>query len=79
MKVLLETGKADIESKDNFFRQTPLSWAVAQGYEKVVKLLIETGQADVQSANNRGETALRLAKREGSESIIKLLESHIPK
>jgi ankyrin repeat protein len=40
IKLLLETGKFNIDSKDNK-RQTPLSLAADQGHEAVVKLLLE--------------------------------------
>ena len=42
MKLLLEKG-ADVESKDRYYGQTPLSWAAGNGHEAVVKLLLEKG------------------------------------
>jgi Ankyrin repeats (3 copies) len=39
VKLLLETGKADVDSKDTEHGRTPLSWAAANGHEAVVKLL----------------------------------------
>jgi ankyrin repeat domain-containing protein 50 len=47
VKLLLETGKADVDLKDSKYRQTPLSWAAENGHEIVVKLLLETGKANV--------------------------------
>ncbi|KAF4627618.1 hypothetical protein G7Y89_g10540 [Cudoniella acicularis] len=41
VKLLLETGHVDVESKDKN-GQTPLSWAPQGGHEAVVKLLLET-------------------------------------
>jgi ankyrin repeat protein len=38
VKLLLETGQANVESKDGA-RWTPLSWAAERGHEAVVKLL----------------------------------------
>ena len=38
VKLLLATGKADVDSKDGFGR-TPLSWAAENGHEAVLKLL----------------------------------------
>ena len=35
---MLETGKVDVGSKDEY-GQTPLSWAAGKGHEAVVKLL----------------------------------------
>jgi len=46
VKLLLATGKADVDSKDNE-GQTPLSWAALLGHEAVVKLLLATGKADI--------------------------------
>ena len=51
VKLLLETGKADINLKDNIGR-TPLSWGVQNRHEDIVKLLLETGKADVNSKDN---------------------------
>ena len=42
MKLLLEKG-AELESKDDFYGRTPLSWAAGNGHEAVVKLLLEKG------------------------------------
>ena len=39
VKLLLETGKVDVDSKDKGYGQTPLSWAAQNGHEAVVKLL----------------------------------------
>jgi ankyrin repeat protein len=39
VKLLLATGKADIDSKDSGYGRTPLSWAARYGQEAVVKLL----------------------------------------
>src|SRR5262249_22558006 len=40
VKLLLETGKVDVDSKDGRFGLTPLSWAARNGHEAVVKLLL---------------------------------------
>lgn len=42
-KLLLDTGKIDVDSKDSC-GQTPLRWAAYGGHEAVVKLLLETGK-----------------------------------
>ena len=51
VKLLLETGKVDVDSKDQYGR-TPLSWAAENGHEAVVKLLLETGKVDADSKDN---------------------------
>jgi ankyrin repeat protein len=51
VKLLLEKG-AELESKDNYYGQTPLSWATGSGHEAVVKLLLEKG-AKLESKDNR--------------------------
>jgi ankyrin repeat protein len=44
VKLLIETGKVDVDSKDNYHGRTPLSWAAENGHEAVVKLLKEAQQ-----------------------------------
>jgi ankyrin repeat protein len=70
----METGKADVDSRDND-GQTPLSWAARNGHEAVVKLLVETGKADVDSRDNYGQTLLSWAAGNGHEAVVKLLKS----
>jgi hypothetical protein len=48
VKLLLETGKVDLDSKDGSGLM-PLWWAAANGHEAVVKLLLETGKVDPDS------------------------------
>jgi ankyrin repeat protein len=48
VKLLVQAGKVDVNSKDNDGR-TPLSLAAREGHEAVVKLLVETGKVDVSS------------------------------
>ena len=71
VKLLLETGKVDVDSKDRYGR-TPLSWAADRGHEAVVKLLLETGKVDVDS-KDRGRTPLSWAAERGHEAVVKLL------
>ena len=76
VKLLLKTGKVDVESKDEYGR-TPLSWAAEEGHEAVVKLLLETGKVDVESKDKYGRTPLSWAAREGHEAVVKLLRPNI--
>jgi ankyrin repeat protein len=78
VKLLLETGRVDVDSKDSNYGQTPLSWAAEIGHEAVVKLLLETGRADVDSKGSKlGQTPLWWAARNGHEAVVKLLQSSI--
>jgi ankyrin repeat protein len=45
--MILEKG-AELESKDDKYRRTPLSWAAENGHEAVVKLLLEKGASNSQ-------------------------------
>jgi len=49
VKLLLETGKVDITSRDSKYGQTPLSWAARKGHKSIVRLLLETGKVDIES------------------------------
>ncbi|RYP00350.1 hypothetical protein DL764_006550 [Monosporascus ibericus] len=73
VKLLLDTGKVDVDSKDNEYGQTPLSWAARNGHEAVVKLLLDTGKVDVDSKDNYGQTPLSWAAENGHEAVVKLL------
>ncbi|OAA65130.1 Ankyrin repeat-containing domain protein [Akanthomyces lecanii RCEF 1005] len=48
VKLLLDTGKANVDSKDSYGR-TPLSWAAENGHDVIVKLLLDTAKADIKS------------------------------
>jgi len=72
VKLLLKTGKVDVDSKD-MYGQTPLWWAARNGHEAVVKLLLETGKVDVDSKDKEGQTPLRWAAENGHEAVVKLL------
>jgi len=57
VKLLLETSKVEVDSKDSYGR-TPLSWAAEKGCETVIKLLLETGKANVNLKDNSGRMPL---------------------
>ncbi|KAI8626567.1 ankyrin repeat-containing protein [Xylariaceae sp. FL1651] len=76
LSLLLNTGKVDVDSKDNY-GQTPLSWAAEKGHEAVVQLLLNTGKVDVDSKDNNydnyGQTPLSWAAKNGHEAVVQLL------
>ncbi|EJT68848.1 hypothetical protein, variant [Gaeumannomyces tritici R3-111a-1] len=72
VKLLLATGRVDVESKDEK-GQTPLWWAAANGREAVVKLLLATGRVDVESKDGYKRTPLLYAAENGHKAIVKLL------
>ena len=55
VKLLLESGEGDADSKDRDGR-TPLWWAAGNGHEAVVKLLLESGKVDANSEDHNGRT-----------------------
>ncbi|KAJ5160851.1 Pfs NACHT and Ankyrin domain protein [Penicillium canariense] len=71
-KLLLDTGKADINAKDND-GQTPLLYAAASGHEAMVKLLLARDGADVNAKDSSGRTPLIWAAANGREAVAKLL------
>jgi ankyrin repeat protein len=72
VQLLLTTGKADVNAKDNN-GQTSLLYAARKGYEGVVQLLLTTGKADVNIKDIGGQTPLWYAARNGYEGIVELL------
>ncbi|KAH7207379.1 putative Pfs NB-ARC and ankyrin-domain-containing protein [Fusarium oxysporum] len=64
VKMLLDTGKADVDSRDEN-GQSPLSWAAENGHEAVVKILLDTGKADVDSRDKNGRSPLLWAAEKG--------------
>ncbi|OCK75239.1 ankyrin, partial [Lepidopterella palustris CBS 459.81] len=71
-KLLVETGKVDLDSRDASGR-TPLSWAAEKGHEAVVKLLLETGEVYLDSEDGSGRTPLSWAAENGHNVVVKLL------
>lgn len=76
VKLLLATGKVDVDSKDRR-GQTPLFYAAKNGHETVVKLLLATGKVKVDSKDDYGQTPLSYAAENGHETVVKLLQSPI--
>jgi hypothetical protein len=71
-KLLLDTGKVDVDSKDNYGR-TPLSWAAENGHEAIVKILLDISKVDVNSKDKFGRTPLSFTASRGQETVMKLL------
>ena len=72
VKLLLETGKVDVEVKDDSER-TPLIYAVSNGHEAVARLLLETGKCNPEAMGQRGITPLSWAMLGGHAAVVKLL------
>jgi ankyrin repeat protein len=41
VKLLLDTGKVNVDARDSWYNRTPLSWAAVKGHEAIVKLLLD--------------------------------------
>ncbi|KAF4331614.1 nucleoside phosphorylase domain protein, partial [Fusarium beomiforme] len=72
VKLLLDTGKVDVDAKDQSGR-TPLSWAAGRGRVDIVKLLLDTGQVNIDSQDKDGKTPLWWAAFEWRDDIAELL------
>ncbi|KAH7464150.1 hypothetical protein FOMA001_g17939 [Fusarium oxysporum f. sp. matthiolae] len=73
VKLLLDTGKVDVNTRDTLHGQTPLWRAAAGGYEGIVKLLLNIGEVDVDAKDPIGRTPLSWAAKRGYKDIVKLL------
>ena len=71
VKKLLEQ-RANIETVDDLFKQTPLGRAAVSGHHEVVKLLLEQ-RAEVNVNSQFDETPLHIAISMGHEEVARLL------
>jgi ankyrin repeat protein len=71
VKLLLETGRVDMDLKD-YDSQTLLLWAIKNRHEVVVKLLLEKG-AEIEAKSSSGWTPLSWAAGKGHKAVVKLL------
>ncbi|RYP41635.1 hypothetical protein DL767_000840 [Monosporascus sp. MG133] len=72
VKLLLNTGKVDVNSEDINGR-TPLSWAAEIGHADVVKQLLDTGKVNIELKDISGRTPLLWATIYGHADVVKLL------
>lgn len=75
----VETFKLLLKSNFNIFEtvgedgKTPLTRAIAEKQENIVKLLVDSGRVDVNTQDKGGYTPLSTAITEKQENIVKLL------
>ncbi|RFU79488.1 nucleoside phosphorylase domain-containing [Trichoderma arundinaceum] len=72
VKLLLDTGNADADAKDQA-GQTPLSRSARNGYRDSAKLLLDTGRVDINNRDKKKRTPLYWAARNGHTGIVELL------
>ena len=71
VKKLLQS-RADLESRNEFSKRTPLHWAANNGHRDVVQLLLEKN-AEIETKNVSASTPLHLAAEEGQRDVVQLL------
>ncbi|OJJ65880.1 hypothetical protein ASPBRDRAFT_139251 [Aspergillus brasiliensis CBS 101740] len=77
VKLLLATGKVDVDARDSRYGRTPLSWAAGAAHPEIVQLLLATNKVDVNSVDydNRPPLTWSLFNNslERIKPIVKLL------
>ncbi|GKU07360.1 unnamed protein product, partial [Fusarium langsethiae] len=76
VKMLLDTGKVDVNATDTEYGRTPLLWAAENGHETVVKMLLDTGKVDVDAIDFYGLTAYQLSVFNHREQVEHQLAAH---
>lgn len=76
VRVLLDTGKVDVDAKDED-GQTPLLFVAARGYETMVRMLLDTGKVGVDAEDKHGRTPLSLTAEKGHENVVRRLHEFI--
>jgi len=75
VKLLLNDERVDV-IQANEDGQTPFYIACQNGYLEIVKLLLGSGrEINLIAKNNKGLTAIDIARKEGKEKIVELIES----
>ncbi|GKZ77681.1 hypothetical protein AnigIFM56816_011422 [Aspergillus niger] len=72
LKKFLDEG-ADINERDPDWNRTPLSWAIENRHEDVIKLLLSTKTIELNAEDGTGLTPLMLAVEDAHEPIVKLM------
>ncbi len=72
---LLINCRVNIEQVDEK-GMTALMWAVTNGNFSIAKVLVKEGHAEVENSNARGDTAIKIAQREGFVDIEHFLEAN---
>ena len=70
---LLNTGKADVETTDDRYHRTPLSWAAENGHTDFAQLLLVKGKANVEAKDKNDQTPLLVATRHRHKAVVHLL------
>ncbi|RDH30904.1 ankyrin [Aspergillus welwitschiae] len=76
VKLLLATGKVDVDTRDSHYGRTPLSWAAGAGHAEIVQLLLETNKVDINSVDYQNRPPLTWAlfnSLERMKPVVKLL------
>lgn len=73
VKLLLQTGKMDLNLKDSESGKTPIAYAAENGHEGIARLLLRTGKVDPDSDSKDGWTPLSYAAKNGHKSIAEML------
>eukprot|EP00434_Breviolum_minutum_P025449 symbB.v1.2.022488.t1/scaffold1997.1/size93120/1 len=71
VKKLLQS-RADLESRSDGRKLTPLHWAAEEGHRDVVQLLLEK-HAEIEATDADGETPLHVAAGRGHRDIVQVL------
>jgi ankyrin repeat protein len=70
--LLLETGKMDVDARNNY-GLTALSLAAKQGHNTIVKLLLETEKVEVNTRDELNTTPILWAIKNHHNTVVKLL------
>lgn len=74
VKLLLETGKVDVDHRADFDGRTPLFLAAKNGHDAIVQMLLETGRVDINTVEAlECRTPISWASMNGHEAVVKML------